>query len=126
MGSNKDTPSKHLPLLFPTRTAQFETFQPSCISTHRQNRGTNTSHSLTEDTFQFYDDRLPVLTVEQLLRLGVALPVRGCCCVVKAAAILLMSFGSGSGALAGAAGAGLSLSLDQDGTSERAMPAADT
>lgn len=46
--------------------------------------------------------------------------------MVKAAAILLMSFGSGSGPLAGAAGAGLRLSLDQDGTSGRAMPAADT
>lgn len=66
------------------------------------------------------------LTVEQLLRLGVALPARGCCCLVKAAAILLRSFGTGSGALTGPAGAGLRLSLDQVGASGRAMPAADT
>lgn len=46
--------------------------------------------------------------------------------MVKAAAILLMSFGSGSGPLADATGPGLRLSLDQDGTSGRAMPAADT
>lgn len=48
--------------------------------------------------------------MEQLLRLGVALPARGCCGMVNAAGILLMFSGTGSVAVTDAAGAGLRLS----------------
>lgn len=68
------------------------------------------NQSLTNDTFQFNDELLPVLTVEQLLRLGVALPGRGRCCMVNVAGILPMFSGTGSAALTDAAGAGLRLS----------------
>lgn len=69
---------------------------------------------------------MPVLTVEQLLRLGVALPARGCCRMVNVAGILPVFSGDGSVALTDAAGPGLRLSRDQDGASGRAIPAADT
>lgn len=127
MGSNKD---RILPNIQPRYSyTQGPVWDlPTLMHQQTQAEQSNNCHqSLTHSRhLSVCDDWLPVLTVEQLLRLGVALPVRGCCCMVKAAAILLMSFGSGSGPLAGATGPGLRLSLDQDGTSGRAMPAADT
>jgi len=62
--------------------------------------------------------------VEQLLRLGVALPGGAFCCTVKA--MLAMSPGTGARVWAAAAAAGLWLSLAQDGGPGGGMDEADT
>lgn len=103
-----------------TLCPQLATFNPAWPHWTQDEQTMKQSHPPTNYSFQSNVRSLrPVLTVEQLLRLGVALPVGGFCCTVNGAAILAAVWPD-------AGGAGLWLSLAQDGGPGGAIAVADT
>lgn len=73
---------------------QLVTIEPPVgFTEHRENKlkQNMASYSLTNYSFKLSVQCLHVLTVEQLLRLGVALPGGGFCCTVKVLPMFAMS-----------------------------------